>query len=205
MWSETDPISGRLVAWKSKWFFGTRTIWMDGRPHPSPIARHTALGFSTGRMIGDVLHVRTTHFTEGLLWQSGVPSSNQATMSEYIARQGDMLSVTMILYDPIYLDEPIIRSKTHVLDPTLRVVFRPCEPAMEIERAPGNVAHWLPGTNPHTTETATQFGLPLEAVRGGAATLYPEYRKKLKEQYKRPATMPQWLIRTRRERGLDPG
>src|SRR2546422_6213543 len=46
--SEIDPISGRVVAWKMT---GTidrtpRTIWMDGRPHPSPDARHTASGFS---------------------------------------------------------------------------------------------------------------------------------------------------------------
>ena len=47
--SDIDPISGRVVAWR---FSGTvdrapHTIWMDGRPHPSKNAPHTAGGFST--------------------------------------------------------------------------------------------------------------------------------------------------------------
>jgi hypothetical protein len=34
------------------------------------------------------------------------------------------------------------------------------------------------------------WGIPVEAVMGGAETMYPEYRKKLKETYKRPAKRP---------------
>src|SRR5205823_3142548 len=127
MWAEVDEISHKIIDWKMKFFFGTRTIWMDGRPHPGASARHTALGFSTGEMIGDMLHVRTTHLTEGMVWQNGVASSTQAEISEYVFRAGDLMSVTMIQYDPIYLEEPLIRTKTMVLNPDFRLGFQFCD------------------------------------------------------------------------------
>jgi len=190
--SEIDPISGRVVAWKMT---GTidrtpRTIWMDGRPHPSPDARHTASGFSTGTWLGDTLLVSTTHLTEGLISHNGVPSSDQATIREYIARHGDHLTIAMILYDPIYLEEPYLRSKTWVYDPTVQVPPEPCEPVLEIARPAGVVPHYLPGTNPFIREMTDKFNLPLDAVRGGVSTIYPEYRKRLRDQYVPPATAP---------------
>jgi glyoxylase-like metal-dependent hydrolase (beta-lactamase superfamily II) len=42
------------------------------------------------------------------------------------------------------------------------------------------VPNWLAGTNPYLTEVAFKFKFPLEGVRGGAATLYPEFAVKLK-------------------------
>ena len=45
-----EPDSGRLVAYNLQGSYGRpRTIWMDGRPHPSDLAPHTWTGFSTGR------------------------------------------------------------------------------------------------------------------------------------------------------------
>ena len=41
--------------------------------------------------------------------------------------------------------------------------------------------HHLPGTTTDAEEFAKKHGLPVEAVRGGAETTYPEYRKKLKQ------------------------
>ena len=35
--------------------------------------------------------------------------------------------------------------------------------------------HHLPGANPYLTEFAGRHGLPVDAARGGAATMYPEY------------------------------
>ena len=45
-----DPATSGLVAYRITNLFGNadRTIWMDGRPHPSPNAEHTWDGFSTG-------------------------------------------------------------------------------------------------------------------------------------------------------------
>jgi hypothetical protein len=191
--SEIDPISGRVVAWKMSGAVdrNPRVIWMDGRPHPSPLARHTAAGFSTGAWQGDTLLVTTTHLTEGVLSHNGVPSSNQATIREHIVRHGDRLTIVMIVYDPIYLEEPYLRSRTWVNDPTLRVPPEPCDPAVEIVRPAGEVPHYLPGTNPFLTEMTDKFNIPLEAVRGGASTLYPEYRKRLRDQYSPPAKAPE--------------
>ena len=47
------------------------------------------------------------------------------------------------------------------------------------ERHPG-VSHFLPGKNPYIDDTAKMLGLPRDAIRGGAETLYPSTRKKLK-------------------------
>jgi hypothetical protein len=37
----------------------------------------------------------------------------------------------------------------------------------------------LPGHNPWLHEYADKTGIPYEAIRGGADTMYPEYQKKL--------------------------
>jgi hypothetical protein len=185
---EVDPISGAIVALHMT---GTvdrapRTIWMDGRPHPSPNAPHTPGGFSTGVWQGGAVLVRTTHLKMGLVWRNGVPHSDQATMTEYWVRHGNLLTVTMILEDPIYWEEPFIRNATFELDPQTRVLPEPCEPQVEIPRAAGEIPHYLPGENPYLREIADAFNLPLEAVRGGAATTYPEYGRKLRSGYKAP-------------------
>ena len=39
----------------------------------------------------------------------------------------------------------------------------------------------LPGTNTVIREFSEQYGIPFEASRGGAETMYPEYQKKLKQ------------------------
>jgi len=66
------------------------------------------------------------------------------------------------------------------------VLPTPCEEVDEEERAEGVVPHWLPGTNPSIGEVTKFYGIPLDAVRGGAETMYPEYRKKLKGKYVAP-------------------
>jgi len=190
--AERDPISGAVVAWHMT---GTvdrppRTIWMDGRPHPSKSAPHTPAGFSTGVWEGTVLTVNTTHLKTGLVWRNGVPHSDLATMTEHYVRHGDILTVVMTLEDPVYFEEPFIRSASFQLDPVTRVLPEPCEPQVEIPRAPGEVPHYLPGENPYLTEFATMYKLPLEAVRGGAATTYPEYSRKLRAGYTAPDKCP---------------
>jgi hypothetical protein len=186
---EVDPISGAIVALHMTGTVdrATHTVWMDGRPHPSKNAPHSAGGFTTGVWQGGMVAAQTTHLKAGLVWRNGVPHSDQATITEYYARHGDLLTITMILNDPIYYEEPFIRNATFELDPQTRVLPEPCEPQVEIPRAPGEVPHYLPGENPYLREFAEMFNLPLEAVRGGAATTYPEYGKKLRTTYKPPA------------------
>ncbi len=187
--ADVDPISGRVVAWR---FSGTvdrapHTIWMDGRPQPSKNAPHTAGGFSTGEWQGNTLVAHTTHLTDDMVWRNGVQASDQATMTETYVRHDNTLTITMILDDPIYFDEPFIRSASFVLDPVIRVLPEPCEPQVEITRKEGEVPHYLPGANPFLKELSDAYKVPYEAVRGGGQTLYPEYRKKLKDIYAPPA------------------
>ena len=40
--------------------------------------------------------------------------------------------------------------------------------------------HFLPGKNPYIEDAAKRQAIPLEAIKGGAATMYPEYRERLK-------------------------
>jgi hypothetical protein len=54
-----------------------------------------------------------------------------------------------------------------------------CIPTVEIERPRDAVPHNLPGENRYLTEFAAKHGLPVDAVRGGGATMYPEYVARL--------------------------
>jgi hypothetical protein len=64
----------------------------------------------------------------------------------------------------------------------------PCSPAAEIARldGTGEVPHILPGTNTFVSEVTKIFHIPEETVMGGAETMYPEYRKKLRATYVPP-------------------
>jgi len=192
IWSESEPVDGRVVSWHMSGAVDKtpRTIWMDGRPHPSPTAAHTFEGFSTGEWQGDTLVVSTTHMKAGPLRRNGVPQSDQVTMTEYISRYDDKLTILSIIDDPVYLEEPHVISRTYQEDPsmTLNVFPSPCVPGIE---APGlaadEVPHYLPGQNPFEGQMSERYGLPIEAVHGGAETLYPDYREFLQRLYDRPA------------------
>jgi len=183
-----DPYTGRVKAWvlNATVDRGAQEIWMDGRSHPSPHALHTDTGFATGEWEGDILTVKITHMKVGVPRRNGVPSSDQAMLTEHFIRHGDLLTLVAILEDPIYLTEPYIKSTTFRLDPTVLGGFGgawndPCEPQTEVPRPRGSVPHYLPGQNPaiNQAEFATAYHLPTQTVRGGAETMYPEYQKKL--------------------------
>jgi len=163
---------------------------MDGRPHPSQYAAHTFEGFSTGAWEGNTLTVHTTHIKAGYLRRNGAFTSDEATMSEHFVRHGDLLTVWVVIEDPIYLSEPDVISRTWVLDPSLQVNRQggPCMPAVEIARLgePGVVPHYLPGQNPYAAEFMARYNLSAEEAHGAAEAMYPEYRKKLKDTYVAP-------------------
>jgi hypothetical protein len=158
-----------------------RVIYMDGRPHPPENAAHTWAGFSTGTWEGDMLTVATTHLKEYLLRRDGVPASDLTTMIEHWIRHGDYLTIVQIVTDPVYLTEPFIQTTDFALDVHVRDAPELCEVEEETDHATGWVPHRLPGTTTDAEEFATKHGLPVEAVRGGAETTYPEYRSKLKQ------------------------
>ena len=175
---ERQPDSQELIA--IKFYIGTyqqwRTIWMVGRPHPPEYAPHTFVGFSTGEFNGDMLTVYTTHIKAGFFRRSGSPNSDQATLVEHFIRHGNVLSHVTISTDPVYLTEPYIRSQEFVLMERNNTNWLyNCEYANEIPRPRHQVPMFLPGKNPWLTEISKKYGMPQEAVRGGAATTRPEY------------------------------
>jgi hypothetical protein len=165
-----------------------RTIWMDGRPHPPELAAHTFQGFSTGTWDKNMLNIYTTHLKTSYLRRNGLPRSDKATFTEHWVRHGNYLTVTTAISDPVFLEETFVRSQTWVLDPAQRMGKDICESAPEIIK-PGVVPNHLPGTNPFLHEVSDWYGVPFEATRGGAATLYPEYREKI-QKMPRPTETP---------------
>jgi hypothetical protein len=156
-----------------------RMIWMDGREHPPEYAAHTWQGFSTGRWEGAMLTVKTTHVKEGWIQRNGVPSSDRATVTEHIVRHGDVLTIVSIVDDPVYLDEPLIRSTNWRENQQQVLTGVISESVDEIAgRDRGYVPHHLPGTNKWLKDAAKEFGIPDDALRGGRETTYPEYRPK---------------------------
>ena len=91
-----------------------RIIWMDGRPRPSENAEHTWDGFSTGKLEGNQLTVTTTHMKCGVIQRNGVPSSPDAVMTEHFIRHGNYLTLVSLIDDPVYLEEPFIRTSQWV-------------------------------------------------------------------------------------------
>ena len=186
IWQEKDPDTQQVIAIKN--YISTwsqfRAIWMDGRSHPADWAPHTWMGFSTGKWEGDVLTVETTHIKTGWVRRNGVVMSDQATMTEHFIRHGDHLTHVMILKDPAYLTEPVIKTEDFVLnlhDSNASWVYH-CRPAEEIVNRPTDrVPNYLPGENPFLTEFAKRFGLSESAALGGAETMYPEYRSSMKK------------------------
>jgi hypothetical protein len=180
--SAVDPISQDVVAWETTlmWMLPHRSIYMDGRPHPSPNAQHSWQGFSTGEWDGDMLKVTTTHLKEGWLRRNGVPRSEKATLVEYFIRHGEYLTLVTVVKDPVYLTEAFVRTSNWVFDPGFQLSPFSCLSTLEVERERGEVPHHLPGTNGYLAEYAAKHGLPYEATRGGSDTMYPEYAARLR-------------------------
>lgn len=173
-----DPLSRQLLAYRVSYEKtpGDRVIWLDGRPRPSQYALHSWDGFSTGRFQGDTLEITTTHLKESFVRRNGVPTSFRATVIEHVSLEEPYLEWTFTILDPDYLTEPLVRSATYMRAPTLQLPPYPCQPE---EYQPGDtyrVPHYLPGENPYLTESAFKYKAPLEGMRGGVETLYPEWR-----------------------------
>ena len=186
---EVDPVSRETTAYHAEWLRSVdRAIYLDGRPHPPANALHTWAGFSTAKWNGDMLTVTVTHLKEGYLRRNGLPRSDKATLTEHWIRNGDLLTVMTIINDPVYLTEPFVRTTDYELDLRQQVPPYPCGVVQEVDRKKGEIPSFLPGANPYTTEFATRHKLPIDATRGGAETMYPDFLAKARTP---PATRPE--------------
>ena len=182
-WEQRDPYTQRLVAIKNYWQIaeGTRTIWMDGRPHPPAYAQHTWAGFSTGQYEGNQLTVYTTHLKRGWIRANGVPQSDEATLVEHFIRHGDRITYLSVVNDPVYLAEPF--SRTYTLG---RSIKEPdawqyaCDDGEQIlGRAEDQVESYFWGRHPFVHEFADKNKIPFLGTLGGPVTMYVELLDKV--------------------------
>ena len=116
------------------------------------------------------LKVTTTHIKYSFVHRNGIPLSPYAVMTEYYWRHGDLLSLAIFVEDPVYLTEPLMRTSTFKLDPTMTVPAPlPFEIAEELPSLQkGQVPAYPLGTNTGSTHKTTCRSKPA----GGS----PDYR-----------------------------
>lgn len=188
IWEERDAETQQIVATHVDIsnFQQRRTIWMDGRPHPSDLAEHTWMGFSTGRWDGDALVVTTSHIKQMWHRRNGIPQSDHVKLTERFILHGTVLTYVTMTEDPVYLTEPLVKTTNMLRNPRPlppQQLLYPCTAVVEIADQPrGAVPHYLPGENPFLKEFAAEHKLPEEATRGGAATMYPEFQQQLRSR-----------------------
>ncbi|MGE0447027.1 MAG: MBL fold metallo-hydrolase [Vicinamibacterales bacterium] len=181
-----------------------RTIWMDGRPHPPAHAPHTWAGFTTGRWEGKTLVTETTHLKWGWIRRNGVATTDRTTVQTRYMRRGEILTITVIVTDPIYLTEPYIKTIDFVpaaqiptaafgvapADAGGRGPYTPCYPTEEVFRDDHVVPHYLPWANPFLKEEEERHRLPAGATLGGADTALPDFMSASGRRTPLPTTAP---------------
>jgi hypothetical protein len=179
IWKDVDPYTREVTAFHAQWQQAAETpIYLDGRPDPPDYAPYTWMGFSRAKWEGDVLKITTTHIKEDYLRRNGIFVSDKATVTTYWSRHGDYLTWINIVHDPVYLTEPLIRSGEYRLTLGAQFLPHPCTPADEGHEKGVIPAH-LPGKNLFLNEPAQNMHIPPEALKAGAASMYPEFRAKL--------------------------
>ena len=177
IWETRDLVTQQVVkldtyiVWESQ----HREIWMDGRAHPPESAPHSWQGFSTGHWEGDVLVVHTTHLKPGWIRRNGLALSDKATLDERFFLHDGILNHVMMVSDPVYLTEPMVKTNLFGPRPMLMMAAYPCRPAVEIPREKGVIPHNEFHDTSASAEFAKEFNLPLAAARGGADTALPEF------------------------------
>jgi len=179
-----DPVTREFIAYSLDGVYGRndRTIWMDARPHPPEYAEYTWDGFSTGRCERGMLVVTTTHMKYGYHRRNGVPASVKSVMTEYFIRHGTELTITQFTEDPVYLDEPLIRTTDFQWNANQNIG----PPGFGFEIV-DEIATWPKGYVPaypfgtKHKEFADTLGVPFESTQGYKEAMYPEYLPKLRK------------------------
>ena len=146
----------------------------DRLPHGRPVARA-------------LIDILSPERAEAFIRANTALFSEKATVTEYLTLDdGDLMTVTTILDDPVYMEEPHLQSISYRRNVHQELPFFPC--TVGVENVQPGFPHFLPGENPYVAEAADKLGLPVEAVKGGAETLYPEYRETLREMLRSGAS-----------------
>jgi glyoxylase-like metal-dependent hydrolase (beta-lactamase superfamily II) len=178
---EQDPLTREVRAYHIQFMRSLDwPVFMDGRPHPPAWAPHSWTGFSTGQWVGNTLKITTTHLKDGYLKRGGPQTSDLFTMTDYLTRHDEILTIVTVVDDPVYQDEPYVESTTYTIDLTSNVAMETCNGSSFAENGGTDrhhVPHFLPGQNTALTEWLKKDNwIPVEPTRGGVKTIYPEYR-----------------------------
>lgn len=189
---DVDPATGALVSFRAEWSSGARMpIYMDGRAHPPPYAAHTWGGFSTGRFEGGRLRVTTTHLKADDYRANGVPQSDGTTLRSYFIRRRfeneDYLTWVVIAHDPVYLTEPLVRSTNYRLAVDGRRGADGCAPAAGELDSRTPLPHYSADASGPLYNFVDAYALPHKLYSDGAATMYPEYRRRIRQARQRAA------------------
>jgi hypothetical protein len=191
--ASNDAVTGAVEAWDISNSVDRMpiVIWMNGHPEPTPQDLHTYGGFATGVWHGDTLMVAITHLKDGFLTRNGIPSSNRETLTLFISRHEDILTITGVVRDPVYLTDAYPLAQTYKLDPSIPSEAPPttCDPVETIaELSDGyHSTRVLPGESTTLHYMQQHYQIPLDAALGGAHTMYPEFQKRLKNEYTIPS------------------
>jgi hypothetical protein len=79
----------------------------------------------------------------------------------------------------LYCTHSLVRSQTWVYDPTQQMARDVCRYIREIPGPIDRVPNFLPEENPYLEEIVEWYGVPLDGMRGGSDTIYPEYRDRM--------------------------
>jgi hypothetical protein len=119
-----------LQQWEqSNW---TRTIWMDGRPHP-PLVEAFYHGHSIGRVVSPTeFLVHTSNFTfdtDGFDDHSHLPTSHLKQLVErYILVDKDTMQIEFTITDPVFLKAPFSWKKQYKVSDQELVARWDCDP-----------------------------------------------------------------------------
>ncbi len=153
-------------------------VFLDGREHPPAEAVHSWGGFSTATWEGDMLRIETSHLKEDYIRRDGAMATDEAQVTSWWIRRGDILTWVNIIHDPTYLEEPLIRSSEYRLTVNSLVPPHPCTAVYEgLEK--GKVPHFQLGENPFLKDIRSRYGVAANAPTGGLDTMYPEYEARL--------------------------
>src|SRR6202012_2311866 len=94
--------------------------------------------------------------------------------------------LTLVMNDPVYLTEPYILTRSYMLTQTPVAMAGPPRIPGDEGGELGRVPHYLPGKNPFVDEMTKVYNIPSEAAMGGAQTMYPEFRDKIKDKFTIP-------------------
>ncbi|MGB7219647.1 MAG: hypothetical protein WBD07_12675, partial [Vicinamibacterales bacterium] len=179
-----DPVTQTQFAYTIAGGFGRadRIVYIDGRNHPSDYSEHTWDGYSTGEWDANgQFVVTTTHMKYGVIQRNGAPTSPYGKMTEHFVRHGLYLMLFWSVDDPIYFEEPMVRTHNWTWNPGGQMgLGNPFESVDELGDKPlGWVPFFALGTK--QTEFAEMHNLPFKATQGGGGSLYPEYMDRIKQ------------------------